>query len=98
MTKTFEILPGDSIVFVPTIELFFAIPPAKWFLSKFVFSEPWESPCSFLTGKTLGKGSKEEMVLLGESLGLEPKVIEGSLGFFRKDPSGKFLLGTKDEK
>ena len=49
-------------------------------------------------GSISAKGSKEEMVLLGESLGLEPKVIEGSLGFFWKDPSGKFLLGTEDGK
>lgn len=97
MTKTLEILPGDSIVFVSMAELF-AIPYAKWILSEFVFSEPGESPCSSLNWKILGKGSKEEMVLLGESLGLEPKVIEGSLGFFWKDPSGKFLLGTEDGK
>jgi hypothetical protein len=98
MTKTLEILPGDSIVFVAMTRSFDIPPLSEWILSEFVFSESGEPPQSFLNWKTLGKGSKEEMVILGESLGLEPKVIEGCLVSFWKDPSGRFLLETEDGK
>ena len=97
MIRTHEILPGDSIVFVAMTGSF-DMPPSEWTLSEFVFSEPGEPPHSFLNWKTLGKGSREEMVILGESLGLEPRVIEGSPVSFRKDPSGRFLLETEDGK
>ena len=73
-------------------------PPSEWILLKFGFPESGEPPHSFLNWKALGRGSKEEMVILGESLGLEPRVIEGCFLSFRKDPSGKFLLETDDGK